>query len=168
MKTEFTYRNLEIILIWMLIFGAPYIWFVPDLLLWINGIAYYVINTLLTIVLVFVLWGMMDKLPGIKRKGYYWRENDTTVIEYGRHRVVLDSVTELLLTDRHASSGGINLLVRNDRKKIEFLSEVIDKGTSPEETAFFDIYSQILAENPHLKQEKNIYGEPIDYWYKAD
>ncbi|MCQ2567382.1 MAG: hypothetical protein MJ127_03150 [Mogibacterium sp.] len=111
---------------------------------------------------------MMDKLPGIKRKGYYWSENDITVIEYGGRRIVLNSVTELFLTDRHASSGGITLLIRNNGRKIEFLSEALDKGTRPEKTVFFDIYSQILSENPHLKQESDVFGEPIDYWYKAD
>ena len=168
MKAEFTYRNIKIVLIWMLVFGAPFIWLVPDLLIWINGVTYYVINTLLTIVLVFALWRMMDSLPGIRRKGYYWKDNNITIVEYGRKRVVLNSVSELFLTDRHAASRGITLLIRNNGLKIELLSEAVDKGTSPESTVFFDIFSQILAENPNLKQEKDIYGEPIGYWYKAD
>lgn len=167
-KTEFTYRKLNVILIWMLILGAPYIWFVPDLLSPIKGWAYYAANILITIAAVFVLWRMMDCLPGIKRKGHYWKENNTTVIEYGGRKIALNAVEEILITNMHASSRGINLFIRNNGKKIEFLSETLDKSAKTEDTMFFKIFSQILSENPHLKQEKDIFGDPIEYWYKAD
>lgn len=108
----------------------------------------------------------MDILPGIKRKGYYWKEDGNTVIEYDGKRIRLNSVTELMLTDKHASSQGINLFILNNGRKIEFLSEALDKKTKIEDTAFYTIFSQVLAENPHLKQEKDVWKEPIDYWYK--
>ena len=166
-KREFGYRQLKFIVVWMLVLGTPFILFVPDLLSRIEGVAYYIANTLIMIVLVFVLWRLMNVLPGIQRKGYYWKENGITVLEYGGRIEKLNSVTELLLTDKHASSQGINLLVRNSGRKIEFLSESMDKGTGIEDTSFYSIFSQILAENPHLEQEKDVWGEPIDYWYKV-
>lgn len=56
-KKVFTYRRLRFVLIWMFVLGAPYIWFVPELLLSIKGMAYYVVNTILTIAVIFILWG---------------------------------------------------------------------------------------------------------------
>lgn len=35
------------------------------------------------------------------------------------------------------------------------------------DTSFYNIYAQVLAEPPQLEQEKDINGDPIDYWYKA-
>ena len=82
-KREFGYRQLKFIVVWMLVLGTPFILFVPDLLARIEGVAYYIVNTLIMIVLVFVLWRLMNVLPGIQRKGYYWKENGITVLEYG-------------------------------------------------------------------------------------
>ena len=166
-KREFRYRKLRFILVWMLVLGAPFILFVPDLLSRIEGIAYYIANTLIMIVVVFVLWRLMNILPGIQRMGYYWKENGVTVLEYGGKKEILNSVTELFLTDRHALSQGINIFIRNSDRKIELLSEALDKETSIEETTFYNIFSQVLAENPQLVQEKDVFGESIDYWYKA-
>lgn len=166
-KREFRYRQLRFIVVWMLALGAPFILLVPDLLYRIEGVKYYIVNISIMIVLVFVLWRLMNVLPGIQRKGYYWNENGITVLEYGGRIEKLNQVTELFLSDRHASSQGINLLVRNNGRKIELLSEALDKGTGIEDTSFYNIFSQILAENPHLEQEKDIWGESIDYWYKA-
>lgn len=87
------------------------------------------------------------------------------MIVYDGEKVVLDSVTELFLTDKHAFSQGINLLIRNNDRKIEFLSEALDKDVQIVETTFFTIISQRLAENPQLHQNKDIWNEPIDYWY---
>lgn len=166
-KKGFTYRNLKFVLIWMLIFGAPFIWLVPVLLEQIKGVMYYVTNVAIMIALAFVLWRVMNFLPGIRRTGYYWKENGVTVIEYGKKKEVLDSVSELLLTDIHASSRGINIFIRNRGKKIEFLSEALNNGTAIEDTVFYNMFSQILAENPHMKLEKDIWGYDIEYWYKA-
>ena len=55
-KREFGYRQLKFIVVWMLVLGTPFILFVPDLLSRIEGVAYYIVNTLIMIVLVFVLW----------------------------------------------------------------------------------------------------------------
>ena len=82
-KREFGYRQLKFIVVWMLVLGTPFILFVLDLLARIEGVAYYIVNTLIMIVLVFVLWRLMNVLPGIQRKGYYWKENGITVLEYG-------------------------------------------------------------------------------------
>ncbi len=166
-KKEFIYRSRPFILVWMLIFAGPYILFVPDFLGKIEGPLYYIVNTLLTIFIVFLLWKVMNNLPGIKRKGYYWKENGTTVIEYKGRMKKLDSVTELYLTEKGTFSRGISLLIRNNEEKIEFLSEKLNKNTIIEDTSYYNMFAQIHAENLHLKQEKDIWGESIDYWYKA-
>ena len=62
---------------------------------------------------------------------------------------------------------GINIKIKNHGEKIEFLSEMIRNDTDIEDTPFYNLYSQILAENPQLEQEKDIWGNPIDYWYKS-
>ena len=87
------------------------------------------------------------------------------MIVYDGEKVVLDSVTELFLTHKHAFPQGINLLIRNNDRKIEFLSEALDKDVQIVETTFFTIISQRLAENPQLHQNKDIWNESIDYWY---
>lgn len=87
------------------------------------------------------------------------------MIVYDGEKVVLDSMTELFLTDKYAFSQGINLLIRNNDRKIEFLSEALDKDVQIVETTFFTIISQRLAENPQLHQNKDIWNESIDYWY---
>lgn len=165
-KREFRYRQLKFILAWMLVPAAPFILFVPDLLTPIEGAAYYIANTLIMAVVVFGLWRLMNALPGIQRKGCYWKENGITVLAYGGRTEKLNAVTELMLTDGHASSQGINLLIRNNGRKIGFLSEALDKGTDIKDTSFYNI-AQVPLENPQLEQEKDINGDPIDCWYKA-
>ena len=86
------------------------------------------------------------------------------MLAYGGRTEKLNAVTELMLTDRHASSREISLLIRNNGRKIEILSEALDKGTDMKDTSFYNIYAQVLAENPQLEQEKAIDGDPIDYW----
>lgn len=137
-KKEFKYRQMKYVVVWMLVLGTP-----------------------------FVLWRLVNILPGVQRTGYFWKENGITVIEYGSKRAILNSVTELMLTDRHVSSQGINLLIRNNGRRIEFLSEPLDKGSSIDSTSLYNIFSQVLAENSRLKMENDSDGEPIDYWYKV-
>ena len=158
-KKEFKYRQMKYVVVWMLVLGAPFILFVPDLLSQIDGTAYYIVNTLTMIFIIFVLWRLVNILPGVQRTGYFWKENGITVIEYGSKRVILNSVTELMLTDRHASSQGINLLIRNDGRRIEFLSEPLDKGSSIDSTSLYNIFSQVLAENSRLKMENDIHRQ---------
>lgn len=165
-KKEFSCRNLKIILVWMVTLGGPFIWFVPELLSNLRGASYYMANAAIIIVVVFILWKLMNTLPGIKQKGYYWKENGKTVIAFKNSVITLNSVTEIFLTDRHAFSRGVNLLIRNDGKKIEFLSEAINRDVKIEDTVFYNIYSQVLAENPQLEQEKDLEGQSIKYWYK--
>lgn len=156
------------VFIWMLAIGGPLIWFVPDFFLErIEGPLFWILDILSVIVFVFIIWSIVSKLPGVTRNGYYYKSDGKTVLEYDKKTVVLDDVTEVMLTDRHASSKGINISITNHGKKIEFLSEMIRRGTDIEDTSFYNIYSQVLAENPHLEQEKDIWGDPIDYWYKA-
>lgn len=89
------------------------------------------------------------------------------MLVYGGRTEKLNAVTELMLTDRHASSQGINLLIRNNGRKIGLLSEALDKGIDMKDTSFYNIYAQVPLENPQLEQEKDINGDPIDCWYKA-
>lgn len=166
-KKEFKYRQMKYVVMWMLVLGAPFVLFVPDLLSQIDGTAYYIVNTLTMIFIIFVLWRLVNILPGVQRTGYFWKENGITVIEYGSKRAILNSVTELMLTDRHVSSQGINLLIRNNGRRIEFLSEPLDKGSSIDSTSLYNIFSQVLTENSRLKMENDSDGEPIDYWYKV-
>lgn len=166
-KKEFKYRQMKYVVVWMLVLGAPFILFVPDLLSQIDGTVYYIVNTLTMIFIIFVLWRLVNILPGVQRTGYFWKENGITVIEYGSKRAILNSVTELMLTDRHVSSQGINLLIRNNGRRIEFLSEPLDKGSSIDSTSLYNIFSQVLNENSRLKMENDSDGEPIDYWYKV-
>ncbi|MCQ2564040.1 MAG: hypothetical protein MJ128_06100 [Mogibacterium sp.] len=63
---------------------------------------------------------------------------------YDGEKVVLDSVTELFLTDKHAFSQGINLLIRNNDRKIEFLSEALDKDVRIVETTFLLLFHRDL------------------------
>ena len=114
-KKEFKYRQMKYVVVWMLVLGAPFVLFVPDLLSQIDGTVYYIVNTLTMIFIVFVLWRLVNILPGVQRTGYFWKENGITVIEYGSKRAILNSVTELMLTDRHVSSQGINLLNSEQR-----------------------------------------------------
>ena len=101
-KKEFSCRNLKIILVWMVTLGGPFIWFVPELLSNLRGASYYMANAAIIIVVVFILWKLMNTLPGIKQKGYYWKENGKTVIAFKNSVITLNSVTEIFLTDRHA------------------------------------------------------------------
>lgn len=66
------------------------------------------------------------------------------MIVYDGEKVVLDSVTELFLTDKHALSQGINLLIRNNDRKIEFLSEALDKDVRIVETTFLLLFHRDL------------------------
>ena len=60
------------------------------------------------------------------------------MLAYGGRTEKLNAVTELMLTDRHASSRGISLLIRNNGRKIGFLSEALNKGTDMKDTSFCD------------------------------
>lgn len=136
---------MKYVVVWMLVLGAPFVLFVPDLLSQIDGTAYYIVNTLTMIFIIFVLWRLVNILPGVQRTGYFWKESGITVIEYGSKRAILNSVTELMLTDRHVSSQGINLLIRNNGRRIEFLSEPLDKGSSIDSTSLYNIYERTMS-----------------------
>ena len=66
-KKEFKYRQMKYVVVWMLVLGAPFILFVPDLLSQIDGTAYYIVNTLTMIFIIFVLWRLVNILPGVQR-----------------------------------------------------------------------------------------------------
>lgn len=167
-KQSFTYRKLGMVFAWGIPLATPFIFCVSHMLEKISGALYWILNIGIMIVLVFVTWRMMNVLPGVKRTGYYWKENGRTVIEFGKKKVLLDSVTELFLTDKHASSQGINLFIRNNGKKIDILSDALDINTNIEDTTFYTMFVQILSENPSLIQNKDIWGNPIDRWYKKE
>lgn len=164
-RQAFTYSRLKIILIWMLVLSAPFIWYVPELLEFLKNPYYWIINTLIMCVLVFILWAVMDSLPSTRKTGAYWEEDGITVIEYETHKVCLSDVTEIFLC-KHALSYRMGLLIYNNGKKISFLSERHSKYTEIEDTEYYVLFSKILAENPLLIQEKDAYGDPISYWYK--
>ena len=150
----------------MLLLGVPFIIIVPEILDRMLGASYYFVNTAVMLIVVFLIWQLTDILPGIQRDGCYWKENGRTILAYEGCTETLDSVTEIFLSDRHAFSRGINLLIRNRGKKIEFLSEALDADTNMECTAFYPLCAQILAENPQLTAEEDVFGEKTDYWYK--
>ncbi len=150
----------------MLLLGIPFALMIPDFLDWIPGILYYVINSLSTLIVVFIIWRMTDFLSGVQKTGYYWKENGRTVLSYDGQTEILDSATELFLSDRHVFSRGINLLIRNRGKKIEFLSESLEADTTIHTTAFYRLFSQVLDENLQLTAEEDVFGEKTDYWYK--
>ena len=97
----------------------------------------------------------------------YWKEDDITIIEYGENRVRLYEITEICLC-KSPIPRRVILQIRNNGENIKFLSERFEENFSMEDTDFYHLYAQILAENPHLIQEKDVWGEPIEYWYKAD
>ena len=166
-KKPFVYRRLWAVVIWMAIFYVPYIFFVPDFLDNLKGISYWIVNILSMLALMYCLWKLMNFLPGIVRTGYYWKDDGYTTIQWGDNTVCLDEVTELRLSDEISStSRGINLTFRNRGENIDFLSEALGLDTEIEDTVFYDIYAQVLAENPDLEPEKDIFGDVIDYWYK--
>ena len=166
-KYSFKYRRMKYILLWMFFLGAPFIWFLPEALEFLANPYYWIINTIAMVLVIFVLWSLMDKLPGITKEGWYWMDDGCIVIEYNARKVYLNNVTELMLTDKHQLSKGINLLIRNDSEKIEFLSEKIGKSTRIEDTDFYQLFSVIRAEFPLLIHETDVFDEPIENWYKT-
>ena len=167
-KNTFKYRSMKFVLLWMLIIGVPFIWFITDFLEVLGDPYYLIANVVIMIAFVFVLWSVVDKLPGVNKKGTYYKENGVTVIEYGNNKDYLINVTEIFLSDKHLTSQGINLSIKFDGKEIEFLSEKLSKSTEISDTDFYGVFVQVLAENPFLVQEKDIHGEPIEYWYKLE
>ena len=166
-KKEFSYRKFWVVMLWAILILVPGMFFMPDFFEKADGILYYALNILITIVALFIFWRLTDYLPGIKMTGCYYRENGRTVLEYGGEKKILDNVEELMLTDRQASSRGIDLMIRNNGEKIDFLSEALSEDIDIETTVFYDIFTQVLEENPQLEIVKDIWGEDTDYWYKA-
>ena len=119
-KKQFIYRRQKYILLWMLLLGIPFALMIPDFLDWIPGILYYVINSLSTLIVVFIIWRMTDFLPGVQKTGYYWKENGRTVLSYDGQTEILDSVTELFLSDRHVFPGGSICSSATEGKRLNF------------------------------------------------
>ena len=166
-KKSFTYNRRFIASIWFLVLSIPVIWFVPELLEFIRNPYYWIVNSLIMCAWIYVLWIIIEKLPGTSRTGSYWKEDDITIIKYGENRVRLYEITEICLC-KSPIPRRVILQIRNNGENIKFLSERLEENFSMEDTDFYHLYAQVLAENPHLIQEKDIWGEPIEYWYKAD
>ena len=61
-KKEFKYRQMKYVVVWMLVLGTPFILFVPDLLSQIDGTAYYIVNTL---TMIFIIFGIFTPYYGV-------------------------------------------------------------------------------------------------------
>ena len=145
---------------------AFYICIVPEILkLSINATWAFINNVVAVALIVFVLIGREDKLLGGNKIGYYWKENGRTVIELGRKRILLNQVTELQLVEKKKQH---QLYIRNNEDNVEITSKITKKDTRIEDTVLYDLFSQILNENPQLVQEENLDGAPIEYWYTED
>ena len=145
---------------------AFYICIVPEILkLSINATWAFINNVVAVALIVFVLIGREDKLLGGNKIGYYWKENGRTVIELGRKRILLNQVTELQLVEKKKQH---QLYIRNNEDNVEITSMIAKKDTRIEDTVLYDLFSQILNENPQLVQEENLDGAPIEYWYTED
>lgn len=116
---------------------------------------------------IYVLWIIIEKLPGTSKIGAYWVEEDEIIVEYGNNRVCLSDVTEICLVKSPITSRVI-LQIKNSGGNIKLLSERLEMDFSIEDTDFYPLYAQVLVENPNLVQEKDFLGEPIEYCYKAD
>ena len=166
MKKEFRYRDKKICRIWAVAIMAFYICIVPEILkLSINATWAFINNVVAVALIVFVLIGREDKLLGGNKIGYYWKENGRTVIELGRKRILLNQVTELQLVEKKKQH---QLYIRNNEDNVEITSMIAKKDTRIEDTVLYDLFSQILNENPQLVQEENLDGAPIEYWYTED
>lgn len=166
-KKEFTYLNKRIREIYYLVFGLPIALFIPATIEWLEGPLYWIVNfiMLMAIMLIAGLISGTDKLPRVKRKGHYWKEDGRTAIETEKYKVVLDDVREIYISDRSNLTKSVLFSIKNGDKEYEFMSEVL-KSKDMEDTSFYNMFGQILAENPSLEQEKDIFKEPIPYWYK--
>ncbi|MCF0132874.1 MAG: hypothetical protein HUJ72_03300 [Blautia sp.] len=78
----------------------------------------------------------------------------------------MDAVEEIFLTGKYSLTKGIILRIHNNGKKIELPSQMLRDNEDISDTAFYTLFQQLLAENPQLKQEKDIHGNLIDCWYK--
>lgn len=166
-KKHFTYNRRFITLMWFLVLSIPVIWFVQELLEFLRNPFYWIVNSLIMCGWIYVLWIIIEKLPGTSRTGSYWKEDGVTIIEYGENKVYLSGVTEICLC-KSPIPRRVILQIRNNGENIKFISERLAEKFNMEDTGFYFLYAQALAENPHLVQEKDIWGEPIEYWYKAD
>ena len=164
-RKNFTYSGRTIELIWMLVLSTPFIWFVPELLDFLRNPYYWIVNSSIMCAWVYVLWIIIGKMPGTSKTGSYWREEGVTIIEYGKKKAYLFDITEIFLC-KSPITRRVILLIRNNGEKIQFLSERLEANYSMEDTDFYLLYVQVLEENPHLVQEKDIWGEPIEYSYK--
>ena len=164
-KRIFIYSGRIIELIWMLVLSVPFIWFIPELLDFLRNPYYWIVNTTIMCAWVYVLWIIISKLPGTSKAGSYYKEDDITIIEYGKKKACLFDVTEIFLC-KSPITRRVILLIRNNGEKIQFLSERLEANYSMVDTDFYLLYVQVLEENPHLVQEKDIWGEPIEYFYK--
>lgn len=165
-KRNFTYNRRIITLIWMLVLSTPFIWFMPELLDFLSNPYYWIVNSFIMCAWVYVLWIIIGKMPCTSKTGSYWKEDGVIIIKYGKKKVCLFDIAEIFLC-KSSITRRVILLIRNNGKKIKFLSERLEENYSMEDTEFYFLYAQILVENPHLVQEKDAFGEPIEYWYKA-
>lgn len=166
-KKHFTYNRRFITVIWFLVLSTPFIWFVPELLEFLRNPFYWIVNSLIMCAWIYVLWIIIEKLPGTSRIGSYWKGDGVTIIEYGENKVCLSEITEICLC-KSPISRRVILQIKNNGENIKFISERLEKNFSMEDTDFYFLYAQVLADNPHLVQEKSICGEPIEYWYKVE
>ena len=165
-KRSFIYRSKKFIYIWCILIGLPFIFLFTDGFAFLNDKAYFAFNVIGTIVVVLLIFRFIDILPGIKRTGYYWKENGRTIIEYNGNTIPMDAVEEIFLTGKYSLTKGIILRIHNNGKKIELPSQMLRDNEDISDTAFYTLFQQLLAENPQLKQEKDIHGNLIDCWYK--
>lgn len=166
-KKSFRYRNTKTAVVWIICIGLLIIGLVPAVPNSLSGIAYYALHASITIGIVYVLWHCIDLLPGVNKKGLYIKENGVTRIEFGNRAVLMNQVNKLILSDKRTFSRGVTLTIQNGKCSISFLSEPLSREQGVEDSSLYPLFTQLLAENNSLTQEKDISGESIKYWYKA-
>ncbi len=161
-------------------FGLRVFLFVPFFLLLLvisDGLSDYIqsplLFNLLVVVIVLTVMGLVFKvtegIPQIRAVG------ECRIDEQGRCFIVMGrKVTELIdVTDMSAwrkavvGSRYVQLSLRDrDRRKVRIFGVPLKSGERMADDDLIALQGYILSHYPELKQVTNVYGEPIDYWYK--
>ena len=134
-----------------------------------NPIAFNVTVALIVIIVMGLVFKVTEGMGQILATGECRiDEQGRCIITMGRRVTYLSGVREIYASRRAViGSRYVQMVVRSgDGGKVKIFGVPMKKGDPMYQDDVIRLFKYILTQYPDLRPVNNVYGEPIDYWYK--
>ena len=134
---------------------------------------YWIVDLVLLVVLVAIWYRFAFKVPGVRCTAYTWVEEGTTRLQTKKDGEVMEltKVEDIFMSEpstieRLWGQKSLMLAIKNGGQKVVMISLPMDKDLDLRDTVFYALFMHLRDNNPQLVQEKDIKGQPIEFWYR--